>query len=179
IGQLVFQVWIGIGQTMLLLKIARGEAASIGVIFEGGRYLLQTILASLVFGLGLLAIIAICGIAGGLAYLATKEPAAGFGVFIVTYLVPGIYASLTFMQYFYLIVDRDLGAIESLTASREITQGNKLSIFAVGLIGGLLYLAGALVCCVGAIFTGPYVVLSFTVMYLLMSGGQPAARFQR
>ncbi|HEV7222524.1 MAG TPA: hypothetical protein VGN42_07470 [Pirellulales bacterium] len=179
IGQLVFQLWISVGQTMLLLKIARGEAASIGVIFEGGRYLLPTILASLAFGLGIFALVAICAIVAGLAYLATKEPAVAVVVFVAIYLVPGIYASLTFMQYFYLIVDRDLGAIESLTASREITQGNKLSIFAVGLIGGALYLAGALVCCVGAIFTGPYVVLSFTVMYLLMSGGQPAARFQR
>ncbi len=179
IMQVLFQSWIGIGQTMLLLRIAKGESASLGTIFEGGRYLVRTILASLLFGLIGFAVVIVCAIPAGAAYLATKEPGVGIAVFIACYIFPAAYLGLTFMQYFYLIVDHDLGAVESLTASREITRGNKLSIFAILLIGMLLYFAGVLACCVGAIFTGPYVMLSLAVMYLCMSGGATASPFRR
>lgn len=173
--QFVFQTWIGVGQTIFFLKVARGEAASAGMLFQGGPYLLRAILASLLFLLGLVAIAMLCAIPAVAVYFATKEPGPAIGVFVVVFLFPQLYAMLTFFQYFYLIVDRDLGVVESLSASREITRGNKLATFAVLLICGLLYIAGVFACCVGAIFTGAYAMLAMAVMYLAMSGAQTTA----
>ncbi|HUY89788.1 MAG TPA: hypothetical protein VMV10_13725 [Pirellulales bacterium] len=177
--QMVFQIWIGVGQRIFFLKVAHGETASIGNIFEGGPYLLRTILATLLVVLGMAGIIALCAIPAALIYFATKEPGPAIGALVLLYVIPAVYVSLTFYQYVFLIIDHDLGAIDSLYASREITRGNKLSIFAVSIIGGLLIIVGLLACCIGAFFAAPYVVLCMTTMYVLMSGGQTAAAIRR
>lgn len=177
--QFVFQTWIGVGQTIYFLKVARGETASAGMLFQGGPYLLRAVLAGLLFLLGIIVIAILCAIPAVAVYFATKEPGAAIGAFAVIFLFPQLYVVLTFFQYFYLIVDRDLGVVESLSASREITRGNKLAIFAVLLICGLIYIAGVLACCVGALFTGAYAMLAMTVMYLTMSGAQATVPRQR
>lgn len=177
--QMVFQLWINIGQAVCLLKIARGQPGAINDLFQGGPYLLREILASLLFAVGLLAVLAVCAIPAVIVYFATNEPLYGFVAFGAIVVFPFYYLMLTFMQYFYLIIDHNLGAIDSLIGSREITSGNKLSIFAVQMIAFLLYLAGVAACCVGAIFTLPFAFLSMTVTYLAMSGGQIAAPIRR
>jgi phage FluMu protein Com len=179
IAQMFFQIWISIGQSLFMLRVARGEAASMGMIFEGGPYLLRTVLASLLLGLGGFVVACLCAIPAGGIYLATNDPAISIGAFVVILLFPAIYIALTFMQYYYLIIDHNLGPIDSLAASREITRGNKLSMVGIFLVGGLLNMAGVLACCIGVLFTAPYVVLSVTVMYLVMSGGAAATPFRR
>ena len=78
IGLVIFQLWIGIGQALFMLGVARGQDASFGVIFQGGRYLLPVILASLAFGLALAGVLAVCMIPGAVAMALTGgNPAAG------------------------------------------------------------------------------------------------------
>lgn len=113
---------------------------------------------------------AICAIPGGVLYYATKDPRQAPLAFLLVSAAPVCYAALTFMPYVYLIDDQDLGPLEALAASREITRGNKFSMLGVVLSVLLLYLGGILICFVGAIFMAPYVALSFAVMYLNMSG---------
>ena len=148
---IVFNMWLGIGQTMFLLKVARGEEASFGLIFAGGRYFLPILgLSILIF------LIVFCG--------------------LLLLIVPGIILSLMFSQAYCLVIDRKMGIMESLEVSRQIMVGNKLTLFAVYLLAGL---GGAaiivLTCCIGIFLVGPYLALLSVVVYLVATG-QATAR---
>lgn len=73
-------------------------------------------------------------------------------------------------QSFYLIVDRDAGALESLRLSYDITRGHGVTIFLVWLIAMLIYMVGFVACGVGAIFTAPLMFLILAVMYVALTG---------
>ena len=153
IGNIVtalFGVWIQIGQTKYFLKVARGQPAEITEIFTGGRHFLPILGATILFGI--------------VVFL-------GF----VALIVPGVILSLMFSQYYYLILDRDETIIDSLKTSRELMQGNKLTLFAIGLVaGGLGLLLGIVTCGVGFLAVIPFLALLNVVVYLTLTG-QPTA----
>ena len=88
--------------------------------------------------------------------------------------VPTIVVSLMFSQYAFLIVDRNAEIIESLTLSKEITTGNKLTMLVLGILAVLIMFAGLFVCCVGMLVSAAYIMVLWSVAYLAMSG-QPTA----
>ena len=142
---LLFVAWTSAGLYILLLKIARGQPANIGDVFSGGKYYVPMLVTMLIFT------------------LATQ---IGFLLLII----PGIIIFLMFGQYVYLIVDRNLGIVESLEMSKEITQGNKMTIFLIGLVCGGLVIVGAIPCFLGWLVVFPYMALLHTVVYLTMTG---------
>ena len=97
-----------------------------------------------------------------------------FGLGLIIAMVAVIILALRLSQYYYLIIDRDAGIMESLRLSLEVTRGNAGNIFVIGFMTGLINLAGFLACGVGLIFTIPYTALLFPVMYLALTG-QPIA----
>ena len=147
-GQL-FALWLNIGMALLLLKIGRGQEPSMGDLFRGGPYFLTALVAGILVGL---------------------IDLVGF----VLLIVPGIIFALMFSQFLYLIVDRNVGIVESLELSMRITRGNKATLFLLWILSAGLIFAGMLMCCVGVIFTAPLVSLLWTVAYLAMTG-QPTA----
>jgi phage FluMu protein Com len=149
LGLAVLTVWLNIGQAIYMLKIARGEPADLGTIFSGGQKLLTVLLASILYGLIVL---------GGFLLL----------------IIPAIIFSLMFSQFLYLIVDRGVGVTDSLSLSKEITRGNKMTMFAINLLSLLLFIAACLPCCLGLLVATPYFTLMNPVIYLTMTG-QPTA----
>ncbi len=145
----LFAIWLGIGQGLVFLNVARGREASLGDLFRGGPYFLTILLASILFSLIYF---------GGLLLL----------------IVPGIIFALMFSQFYYLILDRNVGVLESLSLSREVTYGNKLMIFLVALIQIALIFAGLMLCCIGVIATAPLASLMWAVAYLAMTGQRTA-----
>ena len=88
---------------------------------------------------------------------------------------PGIILALMLCQFYCLMIDRDMGVIESLEASRTLMRGNKLTLFAVWLVCGIVGgLAVVLTCFLGAFFVVPFLSLMIPVVYL-MASGQPMA----
>ncbi len=147
---MLFNVWIFIGQTIFFLKLARGQEASIGDIFTGGPYYMTMlgagILASIMYFFGLLLLI-----------------------------VPGIIIGLMLSQFYFLIIDRNAGVMDSLGRSRELMVGNKLTLFSIYMVSGLLGILLIICTCgVGALAVGPYLSLLPAVIYLRMTG-QPMA----
>ncbi|MFH1267212.1 MAG: hypothetical protein ABIK89_15900 [Planctomycetota bacterium] len=69
--------------------------------------------------------------------------------------------------------------IESIELSMKVTQGNKLTLFLLGIVSFGLILAGFLMCCVGVIFTAPLATLMGVVAYLAMTGQPTADRLQQ
>jgi phage FluMu protein Com len=145
----LFQIWLYIGQTKYFLKVARGQDAEITDLFSGGPLYPTVLAASILYGLmvffGLLALI-----------------------------VPGIILVLMFSQYKYLIIDQNLGVIDSLSRSKELTDGNKGTLFLLALVAIGLEIAGMLALCVGVIPVIPFLSLMSAVTYLAMTG-QPTA----
>lgn len=142
------------GYHVLLLKIARGERAEITDMFSGARFFWRIFFANLLFTL--------------MVYVG-----------LVLLIVPGIIVSLMFWPFMYVIVDRDVGIIESFRRSRELTSGNYVASIVLGLAAAGAYLAGLFACCVGVIFSMPFALFTFAVAYCAMSGQAVAVSRRR
>lgn len=79
-----------------------------------------------------------------------------------------------FSQSLYLIVDRNVGVMESLRLSREITRGNKATMFLIGLAMLGLAILALIPCGLGFFVLMPYSMVLYSLMYLSMAG-QPTA----
>jgi len=90
-------------------------------------------------------------------------------------IVPGIILCLMFSQFYYLILDRNSAVIDSLSQSKELMDGNKLTLFLIwlvsGVVGGLLVV---FTCGLGLLAVAPFLVLMAPVIYLAITG-QPTA----
>ncbi len=171
---MLLQIWIGTGQALFLLRVARGQDASFGDVFRGGPYILTVVLATLAFFLILGGVVALGLIPGGVAMaVASGNPMVGMGIIGLGFVVAMVgvtFLSLRLSQYYYLIIDRGAGIMESLRLSLEITRDNMGNIFAIMASTFLVNLAGLLACGVGLIFTFPFTTLLLPVMYLALTG---------
>jgi phage FluMu protein Com len=146
--------WIQMGALGVFLKIARGQPTSVGEIFSGGpqywSFLGATVLVQLAVGFGML-----------FCY------------------VPGIILALMFSQYAFLIIDRNVPAVDSLSLSNRITRASKLMLFVVWLLASLVGGAVAMITCgIGYLAVIPFIMLLSAVIYLRITGqataGAPA-----
>lgn len=145
----LFGIFLQIGVTKVLFKVARGKEATIGEIFSGGRYFLRMLGSSIVFGLMLVAGLIAC-------------------------VVPGIIVLLMFWPFVYVLVDEEPDGIQCLWRAKEITQGNWGSAFVLALAAMGINLLGLMACCVGIIFTAPLTQLMFAVAYCRMTSQRTA-----
>jgi hypothetical protein len=99
---MLFSVWIGIGQALYFLKIARGQQATLADIFSGGPYFVSILLATILFFLIIAAVAGICLGPAGLLLLAGADSEVALMVFIpglIVVLVVNVILSLMFSQY--------------------------------------------------------------------------------
>jgi len=150
----IFNFFLSIGQSIALLKIARGERAEISDLFAGGPFFWR---------------------AAGAGILFTLMYFVGF----LCCIVGAIFVLLIFLPYSFALVDRDVGAIESLTVAQRITSKNLMAQFVLGLAMVGLMILGALPCFLGWIVVLPYIMLIQAVAYLAMSGLPTAEQRRR
>ena len=165
VGSQLAQIWLSIGMWMFYLQVARGMRPDMSVLFQGGRYVLSTIGASLIFGIAI-AVVGLVSLAP--AFLSRQEELLFLAVPII-----GIFSLamwLIYGQFAFAMIDQDLGAIDSLTTSQRITRGNRVSIFVIYLMTMGLLVGGVLMCGIGILFTMPLAYLLWTVAYLHMTG---------
>src|SRR5436190_5867596 len=151
IGQVlvnIMQMYLGIGAVQINLKLARRQLASFGDLFGGTSLFLPVLGAAIIAGLAI---------------------AVGFLLLIV----PGVLMILAFWPYYYVIVDRKAGVIESFSVASRITHGNWGSSFVLWLMSVGIILMGCMALCVGVLFAAPLVSMMFAVGYLMMSGQLP------
>jgi uncharacterized membrane protein len=147
---MVLAVYMNGGVLVFLLKTARGEKGDLGDIFKGGPFFLSLL------GSGLL--IGFASLFGGLLLLA-----------------PGVYLALAWSLTSFLIVDKELGAIDAMRESWSLTDGHKVNLLLLGLLSFFIGLAVAvLTCCVGLFVVNPIIQLSFAYAYLKISGQETA-----
>ncbi len=144
--------YISIGQTQMILKLIRGQPASVADLFGGGPRFWP------VFGASILA-----GIALGIGFLLC--------------IIPGIILALMFWPFSYVLVDNKAGVTDSFSVASTITQGNRGTTFVLALASLGIGILGWLACGIGIIFAAPLVSVMWATAYLMMSGqlaAQPA-----
>ena len=137
------------GVQLCMLRVARGQPTSLRYLFQAGPWFFRLLIAGLLFG---------------------------FAYLIGSFLIVGGVILLCFAWPFpFLILDRNLGAVESLTTALEVTEGNRLTAFLTGLLMIALFPVILVCSCgIGAFVLGPFLQLLPAVFYLLMTG-QPTA----
>ncbi|MEX0868000.1 MAG: hypothetical protein WD030_11635 [Pirellulales bacterium] len=139
------QIFLEIGKTIIVLKLLRGQHAEFNDLFSGGPMFLS------VFGASILAGIAI--VVGFLACI-----------------VPGILLLLFFWPFYWLIIDRKAGAIESFGMAYPFAKANVGTTFVLWLASIGIMIVGVLACLIGILFAAPLVSVMWGAAYLMMSG---------
>ena len=169
---LVGSIWITAGCQIFALRLIRGARATLEDIFRGGPYLVRAVGASLfVFSLH------------GIAYLILVVPGIMLDGSVVSIIGNLAFQAITtvinlfvFLSI-YMIVDRDLGVIESIRNSVVFMRGNKLMVFLIQLAVFILGSVGTIfTCSAGLLFVVPYVILLNAVIYLQATGQRAGFR---
>lgn len=144
---LPLSLWMNMGMTRYMLKLARGQQANFGEIFSGGPFLAY-LLTSILLGLGVM-----------------------FGMLLL--IVPGIILAIGWSYAMYLVLDRRHGPVEALSASWKITRGFKGKIFGLMLLFIPVTLLGLLACGIGYLVAIPVCMLAMAYVYLKLTGEEP------
>jgi hypothetical protein len=152
--QLITQLlglFLFIGVIRIGLNLVSGKEASVGMLFSGAKKVLPVIGAYIIF-------------------------AAAVAVGLMLLIVPGIYIFLRYGQFFYAMIDKDMGIIESFKYSSSITTNNRMNLFVLTLLYILVVFAGFLALCLGIFFAIPVIYMSGIVAYRWLQYGHRAAQ---
>ncbi|MGY8770176.1 MAG: hypothetical protein ACKVH8_17300 [Pirellulales bacterium] len=147
-GQLllnIIQIFLGIGQAKIALKVARKESVEFSELFSGGPQFLPVFGASILFGLAVV---------------------LGFLLLII----PGVLLLLFFWPFYFLVVDEKRRVMESFSTAYEIGSINAGNTFIIWLLSLGIMLLGVIACCIGVIFAAPLVTMLWATAYLQMTG---------
>jgi uncharacterized membrane protein len=139
------QIFLGIGQTQIVLKLLRREPADFAELFGGGPLFLQVLGASILAGIALV---------------------IGF----VALIIPGIVLAILFWPFYWLIVDEKSKVIQSFGMAVQLGQANVGTTIVLWLASFGIIVLGLMACCVGLLFAAPLVTVIWGAAYLMMSG---------
>lgn len=143
-------VWVKVGAIRYFITVARGEPASLKLLFSGGEGFTAFFSTGMVLGL----LVSI-----------------GLAVFVI----PGVILGAMLWPSVFLAVDRDLDLMRAFRAARMMTKGNVVSSLILFIIGYAIIGLSVLALGVGVIFGMAFSVLLFAVMYnTLVTGGSKA-----
>jgi hypothetical protein len=83
-----------------------------------------------------------------------------------------LWLKLMFFAY-QLVFDRGYGPIQAMSVSWKMSNNHFWALVGMGLLLGLINAGGAMACCVGLLFSMPFVSLAFCAGYLLSGGTRP------
>lgn len=141
---IVMSTIIHIGIIRIALKFVDGKTPEFNDLFNSFKgYFWRYIGASILFGLI---------VAGGTFLL----------------IVPGIIWAIKFQYFGYLIVDQNLGVMDSLKKSSEMTNGIKWPLFGFALLLVLINYGGAILLFIGLFVTLPITMMAYASVYRLL-----------
>jgi uncharacterized membrane protein len=147
VGQVALFVlggFLQIGVYQSALAIADGRRVEPAKMFRTdmlGAFLIATLLTSLMVGIG-----------------------------VVLCILPGIVlAYLTYLTPFY-VLDQRMAPVEAIRTSIQVTSSNLATLLPFSIVIFLVYLAGAIACCVGLLVSAPVALLAVTHAYRGISG---------
>ncbi len=167
-------IFLAMGVVIYMLKLGRGQPASLLDLFSGLPYLFRAIVISLLLGFMIVGIAIPFFIPVGIsaAAIGIDSPVSIILIIIGTTLavIAITYVWLVWGQCFYVLIDRNAGILESLSVSRQITAGNRLAIFLVYLLSGVFGIVAVCAFCLPYFFAIGFGFLMMAVCYLMMTG---------
>ena len=169
------------GLYLAFFRKRRGQPVEFGTLFKGFDYFGQSVIAALLHVIPLTGIILAAYIvmyvgmfAAMLAAAAAGEdaaPVAGIGMILVFFLLYVgilllvILISVGFMFAYPLIVDRRLQGFDAVKLSFRAAFANFWRLVGLMLLGGLLAMAGALLCGIGILLAYPITMSAGAIAY--------------
>lgn len=165
----LFTTWLSIGQRLALLGLIRSESTFLAEATRAGRYLLTSLLAGLTL-VGLMAtavlslVLPVLIVGKGLA-LRTSLLVPPLALAVLAAAAGSAALAIRLSQYPYLIIDRNVGVIESLLSSWRLTRSRGATLALVFALWLLINLAGVLCFLAGWLLTAPFASLMLAVAY--------------
>jgi len=148
---LAISAWLHAGVSLMVLKVARGVRAEVADVFAGGPYVVRILVAQVLILVSVLFGLCLC-------------------------IFPGVIFWLMFSQSTMLIVDRNVGAVESLGLSCRVTRGNKLALLAIVLIAWLASTTvSSMTAALATVLVAPLLRVMYAVIYLILTGRATAS----
>ncbi len=136
---------VGIGMARICLNAARRRPVQVSMLFGGADSFMPVLGGTILFMLGMV---------GGLLLL----------------IIPGLIFALLAWTYYYLIVDRQCGVLESFSRAFEMGKLNWGTSLVMSMMSMLMFFAGLLALVVGLLFSTPLVGVMFATAYIMMKG---------
>lgn len=136
----VVALFLQMGITRVVLKVLDGGKAALSDFTSNperfGKFLLGNLLAGLIIAVG-----------------------------FVLLIIPGIILSIRLQFVPYLIVEKNLGPVDALKRSWEITRGHTWNLFLFGLVCILVVLLGLIALFIGLFWAMPTVLIAVAYVY--------------
>lgn len=183
IVQLILSAIFTLGLWAMAIRGLHGEPTRVGALFSQLSKIWKYVIQAVAVGLGMALVIAPVLVIIFLAFVGPVDRSTpmteildkagrplliAFGVLtpLYVYIVSGI----AFMQA-ELALNDDAGPIEAILHSWRIARGKRWRIIGVGLIGLLIWVGSAMLCGIGLLFGGPFVILLMGALYLALRQG--------
>jgi hypothetical protein len=166
------------GLFLTFFKIRRGEPIEFGLLFKGFDYLGQSIIATLLHVVPILAIVipayilfylffflAMIAQANDQSGLAMLGVMLVFAVFWLVVIAVIMFVSIGFMFVYPLIVDRGVQGFDAVKLSFKAAMANFWGLVGMVFINFLLSVAGMLLCFIGVYFVLPISYSAIAVAY--------------
>jgi uncharacterized membrane protein len=166
------------GIYMAILRHRRGEFIEFGILFKGFDYFGESIVATLIHYVPIVAIVIPFYIVmyGGLFFILPRQGGqSDSSILIAWFAVLGVLGlvlmlvitilSVLFMFSYPLIVDRRLSGIEAAKLSAKAARANFLPLLGLLLLNGLIGFCGILLCYVGVFLALPVTFAAIAVAY--------------
>lgn len=136
----IFQMVVGMGVTKIYIDLARGEKATFGTLLDTWPQLIKYLVGTILYGLIVL-------------------------VGILLFIIPGLIFGMMFMYTPYLIIDKGMGPIAALKASKQMTDGVKWDLVGFGAVMMTVVVLGFLALFVGVLIAAPVAAIAEAMMY--------------
>jgi hypothetical protein len=159
------------GFIYFLIAALRSGEANIRLVFIGFRspYWSRILLAGAIWWLVAIAAVIVFVLPGVIITILTHSEIAAI-ISPALCVFPLVYLTVAAGYSFPLIIDRELGAMESLRLSCKTVHRQWFPAFGLLIIIGLIMAAGILACCVGVIFAAPLAYLIWAQAYRQLFG---------
>jgi uncharacterized membrane protein len=141
---LALDMFIKLGIIKIGLKVIDGVKTDWNEMFRHGNLFISYLFTSIVYGIGV---------------------AIGF-VFLI---IPGFYVMLKYMFAPIIVVDKNVGIMESFKMSAKMTDGVKWKLLGLIILAILMNILGAIVFFVGLLVSIPVSTLAFLYVYRKLS----------
>jgi hypothetical protein len=145
---------VGLGYIKVSLKFLDGAEASYRDFIPTKQQFLAFLIASV-----------ICAVIVGVGFIALIIPGVILGILLAV--------SVRFFPYY--IIEKNMGGVESLKASWEVTKGSRMHIFKLLVVQFLIIIAGGALIGVGLFLAIPVVLMSQAFVYRKLIASPVAA----